>query len=158
MSDHVDNVLAQWAAERPDLDVSPMAVLGRLSRASRRLDAELAQTFATHNLDAAGFDVLATLRRAGAPYALSPKDLAAGAMVTSAAVAQRLNKLEARGLVERSRNDDDGRSTRVTLTETGRQLVDAALPDHVATEHRLLEPLTGVERQTLAKLLAKLGG
>ncbi|KPN19400.1 MULTISPECIES: MarR family winged helix-turn-helix transcriptional regulator [Arthrobacter] len=158
MTDHVEAVLAQWAAERPDLDVSPMAVLGRLSRTSRRVDAELAGTFAAHNLDAASFDVLATLRRAGSPFTLSPKDLAAQSMVTSAAVAQRLNRLEARGLVSRSRNNDDGRGTLVSLTAAGRKLIDGALPDHVATEHRLLEPLTAVERQTLAELLGKLGG
>ena len=158
MTDHVDHVLAQWAAERPDLDVSPMAVLGRLSRVSRRVDAELQRTFAVHGLDAAAFDVLATLRRSGAPFTLSPKALTAGTMVTSAAVAQRLNKLEARGLVVRSRNEDDGRGTLVTLTESGRELLDSALPDHVATEHRLLEPLSAVERRTLAELLAKLAG
>ena len=156
MSDHVDMVLRQWAAERPDLDVSPMAVVGRLSRVARRFDDELAETFARHGLDAASFDVLATLRRSGPPYTLSPKDLTASSMVTSAAIAQRLNRLEDQGLVRRSPSSADRRGKQVTLTDAGRAAVDAALPDHVATEHGLLAALDDDERRTLAALLAKL--
>ena len=156
MSDHVDKVLRQWAAERPDLDVSPMAVVGRLSRVARRFDDELAATFARHGLDAASFDVLATLRRSGPPYTLSPKDLTASSMVTSAAVAQRLNRLEDQGLVRRSPSSADRRGKQVTLTDAGRAAVDAALPDHVATEHGLLAALDDDERRALAALLARL--
>ncbi|MCQ1985970.1 MULTISPECIES: MarR family winged helix-turn-helix transcriptional regulator [unclassified Arthrobacter] len=156
MSDHVDMVLRQWAAERPDLDVSPMAVVGRLSRVARRFDEQLAATFAKHGLDAASFDVLATLRRSGPPYTLSPKDLSAGSMVTSSAIAQRLNRLEAQGYVLRSPSSADRRGKQVTLTDAGRTAVDAALPDHVATEHRLLNALGDGEREALAALLAKL--
>lgn len=156
MNDHVDMVLRQWAAERPDLDVSPMAVVGRLSRVARRFDEQLAVTFARHGLDAASFDVLATLRRSGPPYTLSPKDLTASSMVTSAAIAQRLNRLEAQGLVRRSPSSADRRGKQVTLTDAGRAAVDAALPDHVATEHGLLTALDDDERRTLAALLAKL--
>ena len=156
MSDHVDKVLRQWAVERPDLDVSPMAVVGRLSRVARRFDEQLAATFARHGLDAASFDVLATLRRSGPPYTLSPKDLTASSMVTSAAVAQRLNRLEDQGLVRRSPSSADRRGKQVTLTDAGRAAVDAALPDHVATEHGLLAALDDDERQALATLLARL--
>ncbi|UWX96879.1 MarR family transcriptional regulator [Arthrobacter zhaoxinii] len=156
MSDHVGMVLGQWAAERPDLDVSPMAVVGRLSRVSRRFDEQLAATFAQHGLDAASFDVLATLRRSGEPYTLSPKELTASSMVTSSAIAQRLNRLEAQGYVLRSPSSSDRRGKQVTLTDAGRAAVDAALPDHVATEHRLLDGLDGGEREVLAALLAKL--
>ncbi|MCC3275321.1 MarR family transcriptional regulator [Arthrobacter sp. zg-Y20] len=156
MTDHVGSVLQQWAAERPDLDVSPMAVVGRLSRTARRFDGELAETFAAHGLDAPSFDVLATLRRSGPPYTLSPRELTASSMVTSAAIAQRLNRLEAQGFVRRSPNAADGRGKQVALTDAGRAAVDAALPDHVATEHRLLAPLDEDERKTLAGLLAKL--
>ncbi|MDM7991375.1 MarR family transcriptional regulator [Arthrobacter sp. zg-Y877] len=156
MNDHVGTVLEQWAAERPDLDVSPMAVVGRLSRVARRFDEQLAATFAKHGLDAASFDVLATLRRSGAPYTLSPKDLTASSMVTSSAIAQRLNRLEAQGYVLRAPSSEDRRGKQVTLTDAGRTAVDAALPDHVATEHRLLAILDGSERKVLAALLAKL--
>ncbi len=156
MTDHVDTVLQQWRRERPDLDVSPMAVVGRLSRVARRFDARLARTFAEHNLDAAAFDVLATLRRQGPPYTLSPKDLTGGAMVTSSAIAQRLNRLESQGLISRSPSTMDGRGKCVVLTERGRTVVDQTLPDHIHAEHELLYALDDKERQTLAALLAKL--
>ncbi|MCQ1955734.1 MarR family transcriptional regulator [Arthrobacter sp. zg-Y826] len=156
MNDHVSMVLRQWAAERPDLDVSPVAVVGRLSRVARRFDEQLAATFAKHGLDAASFDVLATLRRSGKPYTLSPKDLTASSMVTSSAIAQRLNRLEEQGYVVRSPSSVDRRGKQVTLTDAGRAAVDAALPDHVSTEHRLLAALDENEREALAALLAKL--
>ncbi|GEL18881.1 MarR family winged helix-turn-helix transcriptional regulator [Pseudonocardia asaccharolytica] len=161
MPDHVDRILEQWAAERPDLDVSPMAVLGRLTRASLLVGAELRRTFSTHDLDAASFDVLATLRRSGPPYRLSPTELMRSAMVTSGAITQRLDRIQARGLVTRTPSDADGRGVHVTLTEDGRKLIDRALPDHVDTEHRLLAALTPAQRETLADalrdLLASLG-
>ncbi|MGV9614468.1 MarR family winged helix-turn-helix transcriptional regulator [Nocardia xishanensis] len=153
MTDHVDRVLAQWQDQRPDLDVSPMAVLGRLSRLSLLVGAELRKTFAAHGLDAASFDVLATLRRTDPPHRLTPTELTRSAMVTSGAITQRLDRLEERGLVTRSPDDRDGRGVRVTLTDTGRKLIDAALPDHVSTEHRLLEPLSTTQRQRLAATL-----
>ncbi|EOD67263.1 MarR family winged helix-turn-helix transcriptional regulator [Amycolatopsis vancoresmycina] len=162
MADHVDRVLEQWHAERPDLDVSPMAVIGRLSRLSALVDAELRRTFARHDLDRASFDVLATLRRSGPPYRLTPTELMRSAMVTSGAITQRLDRLEARGLVERSPNEADGRGVRVALTEAGGELVDRTLPDHVATEHRILAALSADERDelaaTLRTLLESLGG
>lgn len=158
MSDHVGRILEQWATERPDLDVSPMAVVGRLSRVARRFDEQLAPTFARHGLDAASFDVLATLRRSGEPYTLAPKDLSASSMVTSAAIAQRLNRLEMQGYVRRSPSSTDRRGKLVSLTDAGRAAVDAALPDHVATERRLLSVLSETERTALAALLAKLDG
>lgn len=157
MSDPVDELLTQWAAERPDLDVSPMAVIGRISRVSRRLDLELGPVFARHDLDSAAFDVLATLRRSGPPYALSPRALTDSAMITSSATAQRLNRLEERGLVSRTPSPVDGRGVQVTLTDAGHRLVDEALPDHVGNEHRLLSTLTATEQAALAALLAKLG-
>ncbi|MEU2034323.1 MarR family winged helix-turn-helix transcriptional regulator [Nocardia amamiensis] len=150
MTDHVDRVLAQWQAQRPDLDVSPMAVLGRLTRLSQLTWAELRKTFAAHGLDAASFDVLATLRRADPPHCLTPTELMRAAMVTSGAITQRLDRLEERGLVRRSRSESDGRGIRVTLTAAGHELIDAALPDHVATERRLLEPLSAEQREQLA--------
>jgi DNA-binding MarR family transcriptional regulator len=156
MADDVDAILEQWARERPDLDVSPMGVFGRLARAARLADARLDEVFATHGLDRASFDVLATLRRSGPPYRLTPGELQRTAMVTTSAIAQRLNKLEERGLVSRTPNAADGRVIDVTLTPAGLDLVDRALPDHVANEHRLLAGLSARQRSQLTQLLRAL--
>ncbi|MFI7704974.1 MarR family winged helix-turn-helix transcriptional regulator [Nonomuraea sp. NPDC049480] len=161
MADHVDLVLEQWHAQRPDLDVSPMAVIGRLSRLSRLIDAELRRTFAAHGLDAASFDVLATLRRSDPPHRLTPAGLMRASMVTSGAITQRLDRLEERGLVTRTPSESDGRGVQVTLTDEGFALIERVLPDHVATEHRVLATL-GMERReelagTLRDLLESLG-
>ncbi|WP_116212394.1 MarR family winged helix-turn-helix transcriptional regulator [Streptomyces olivoreticuli] len=150
MADQVDRILEQWAAQRPELDTSPMGVIGRLQRLSRLLDTELRRTFATHGLDIASFDVLATLRRSDPPHRLTPAELMRASMVTSGAITQRLDRLEARALVIRTPNDSDGRGVYVTLTEAGRALIDKALPDHIATENRLLSALTTSRRDALA--------
>ncbi len=154
--DHVDRILEQWRTLRADLDPSPMAVIGRLSRVAARVDTALARTFARHGIDSSTFDVLATLRRQGQPHRMSPAGLASEAMITSGAVAQRLNRLEASGLIRRLPNPDDGRGKLVELTSAGEALVDRVLPDHLETERRLLEPLDDGERETLAALLARL--
>ncbi|MFI9010119.1 MarR family winged helix-turn-helix transcriptional regulator [Actinosynnema sp. NPDC053489] len=156
MADHVDLVLGQWHAQRPDLDVSPMAVIGRLGRLARLVDVELGKTFAAHDLDRASFDVLATLRRSAPPHRLTPTELMRASMVTSGAVTQRLDRLEARGLVVRAPNEHDGRGVVVSLTDAGRDLVDRALPDHLATEDRLLRALPPEERSRLAAALRHL--
>lgn len=133
-----------------------MAVIGRLSIASRLIDAELARTFAAHGLDAASFDVLATLRRAGAPYELTPTQLMRSAMITSGAITQRLDRLEARGLVARAPSARDGRRVQVRLTADGRAAIDQALPDHLQTEHRLLARLSPRQREDLERTLHQL--
>ncbi|MBP2471326.1 DNA-binding MarR family transcriptional regulator [Crossiella equi] len=156
MTDHVDRVLAQWARERPDLDVSPMGIMGRLSRAHRAISTELGRTFARHDLDHASFDVLATLRRSGPPHQLTPAELMRSAMVTSGAITQRLDRLQSRGLVTRTPSLTDGRVVHVRLTEAGRDLIDTALPDHVATEDRLLAGLSTEDRAELAAILRRL--
>ncbi|MEV4440908.1 MarR family transcriptional regulator [Streptomyces sp. NPDC049577] len=156
MTDHVDRVLEQWAERRPDLDVSPMAVIGRLKRLSSLISAELRRTFAEHGLDSASFDVLATLRRSAPAHGLTPAQLMRSAMVTSGAITQRLDRLEARGLVVRTPSETDGRSVRVELTEEGRALIDRALPDHLATETRLLAALPPEGRDALAAALRDL--
>ncbi|HET9138986.1 MarR family transcriptional regulator [Actinophytocola sp.] len=156
MTDHVDHVLAQWAAQRPDLDVAPMAVIGRLSRLSQLVHAELSRTFAEHGLDRSSFDVLATLRRSAPPHRLTPAELTRSAMVTSGAVTQRLDRLEARGLVTRTRSESDGRSVHVALTRAGRDLIDEVLPHHLATENRVLAPLSAAQHATLVKILRTL--
>jgi len=154
--DRVDRILEQWARERPGLDVTPMAVIGRLGRAAAAVDARLAATFARHGIDAATFDVLATLTRQGEPYELAPAELAADAMITSSAVAQRLNRLEGLGYVSRHPDPADGRGKIVRLSPKGLRVVDRVLPDHLETERAVLAALTESERSQLASLLSRL--
>lgn len=156
MADHLDFILKQWRAQRPDLDVSPMGVVGRVSRLARLVDDELVRTFKRHGLDRPSFDVLATLYRAGPPHRLTPLALMRSSMVTSGAITQRLDRLEEDGLVKRTPSDSDGRGVHVTLTEDGLSLIKETLPDHLETENRILAALTRKERGELADLLRKL--
>lgn len=156
MADHVDRVVAQWGVQRPDLDVSAMAVIGRLSRSAQLISGELRRTFSEHDLDASSFDVLATLRRSAPPHRLTPGELMRSSMVTSGAITQRLDRLQARGLVARTPNELDGRGVLVALTDDGRALIDQALPDHIDTENRLLAGLSPAQRDALADALRNL--
>ena len=154
--DAVDLLLDQWARERPDLDCSPMGIIGRISQLQREVHLAQRATFARHGLDAPAFDVLAALRRAGAPYQLTPTALMRTALVTSGAITQRLDRLEEKGLITRGRSDADGRAVVVTLTDAGRTALDAALPDHLETERELLDGLSEDDRRQLADLLRRL--
>lgn len=156
MPDHVDLVLQQWHTTRPDLDVESMAVIGRLSRLSQVVAAELRRTFAAHELDPASFDVLATLRRSDPDHPLTPAQLTHAAMVTSGAISQRLDRLQSRGLITRIPSRTDGRVVHIVLTDQGRAVLDRALPDHVATMDRLLTGLTPDQRTQLTDLLRDL--
>ena len=155
--DIVDLIVAQWKAERPDIDASPMQVIGRISRLAADLDPLLAPVFTSRGLGDGEFDVLATLRRSGEPFELSPGDLGASMMVTSGAVTKRVDRLERSGLVTRRVSDVDARARVIRLTAEGRRIVDEAVVDHVANEERLLSGLSAAERETLAGLLRKLG-
>ncbi|MBC7401648.1 MAG: MarR family transcriptional regulator [Microbacteriaceae bacterium] len=156
MPDQVDRIIEQWHAEKPELDVSSMATLGRLSRTTLAVESRLAETFARHGLDAPSFDVLATLLRSGAPYRIAPLELAREAMISTSAVAQRLNKLESRGFVTREANPDDGRGTLVSLTGTGKDLIETALPDHLETERAITAVLSTDEQALLGMLLQRI--
>jgi DNA-binding MarR family transcriptional regulator len=153
MSDAVDAVTAQWRRERPDVDVWPMEVVGRVSRLSRLLERELRGPFAEHGLESFEFDVLATLRRSGAPYELTAGALLKAAMVTSGAITNRIDKLEAKGLVQRVRDSGDRRTVRIRLSERGLELIDELLVVHVANEARLLSGLAPADRDHLIVLL-----
>lgn len=155
-ADAVDHIADQWAAERPDLDVRPMEVIGRIHRVGALLDARLREVFAQADLGNGDFDVLASLRRSGSPYELTPTELSATTMVTSGAVTKRVDRLERLGLVGRRVSTADGRGRVIGLTERGRALVDRLHPLHLANEDRLLRPLDAEERAQLAALLRKL--
>ena len=151
--DEVDVLVSAWRRERPDLDVGPLEVLSRVSRLARHLDLARREAFAAHGLEPWEFDVLAALRREGAPYALSPGRLLQVTLVTSGTMTNRIDRLEAKGLVEREPDPDDGRSVRVLLTDAGRTRVDDALTDLLAHERRILAALEPADRDTLADLL-----
>ncbi|MGI5329767.1 MarR family winged helix-turn-helix transcriptional regulator [Actinomadura nitritigenes] len=150
MADAVDDILAQWARERPDLDVRPMGIIGRISRLQMLLHRELRGFFAERGLESWEFDVLATLRRSGAPYELTAGALLKAAMVTSGAITNRIDRMEAKGLVERVRDAGDRRSVLIRLTPHGLAVVDEAVGAHVENEARLLAPLGPSEREDLA--------
>ena len=153
--DHVDRILEQWRRERPDLDVAPMGLLGRFGRLHAHLAREIEATLARHGMNRASFDVMATLRRAGKPFCLSPGDLLAATMVTSGTMTNRIDQLEKQGLVERIPHPQDGRSVLIGLTAQGLELVDRAVTDHVANQHRLTQPLSHEELGALDHLLAR---
>ncbi|CAB4825410.1 unannotated protein [freshwater metagenome] len=152
--DEVDRLIAAWKRERPDLDLSPLAVLSRITRIARHLDIASRDAFA--DLENWGFDVLAALRRAGAPHQLSPGQLMQETMVTSGTMTNRLDRLEELQLITREQDPDDGRGSLVTLTKSGMRAVDAALESLLENERELLGSLTAKDRELLADLLSKL--
>jgi DNA-binding MarR family transcriptional regulator len=151
--DEVDELVAGWQAERPDLDTEPLQVLSRVSRLARHLDRARTAAFASHGLQAWEFDVLSALRRQGPPYQLSPGALLRATLVTSGTMTNRIKGLVGAGLVSRSTDPLDKRGALVTLTARGRAAVDAALADLLGSERELLTGLDGDQRQELAALL-----
>lgn len=155
-ADEVDEIVAAWQRERPDLDVEPLQVLSRLDRLAGVLGARRAAIFARHGLRRHEFDVLAVLRREGTPFSLTAGELAARTYVTSGTMTSRLDGLVARGLVTRIPDRVDGRLVRAAMTADGRRLVDAAFAELVAAERELLAPLSEDARGTLALALRSL--
>ena len=151
--DHVARIQAAWKVERPDVDTAPQGVIGRLHRIANRLTGELTLLYEQYGLTEGEFDVLAALRRAGAPYERAPGEIALHTMVTTGAVTKRVDRLEAAGLVRRRRSAEDGRGRVVRLTPAGRRLFDKAFTAHMANERRLLDALTPDESAQLEKLL-----
>lgn len=156
VSDGVDRIVGQWAVVRPDLDSAPMEVIGRIHRLADLLDLALRPPFAEEGLGNGDFDVLASLRRAGAPYRLTASQLTATMMVTSGAVTKRVDRLVAAGLVARSIAENDGRGRLIELTPEGLELVDRVVAKHWDNEERLLAPLSASERAALVASLRKL--
>ncbi|MCW2810912.1 MAG: transcriptional regulator, MarR family [Friedmanniella sp.] len=151
--DEVDHLVEAWSRQRPDLDVSPMQVLSRVTRLARHLDRQRAESFGRHGLESWEFDVLAALRRAGEPFRLSPGRLLKETMVTSGTMTNRVDRLTERALVAREHDPDDRRGVRVRLTESGLARVDAALADLLGAERALLRGLSRADQQTLAATL-----
>ncbi len=155
-TDGVDVILDQWKRERPDLDTSPIGVIGRISRLSREIERRLEPVYAACGLEPGWYDVLATLRRAGPPYRLRPSDFTGALMLTSSGTTKRLDRLEAAGHITREPDPTDRRGVLIALTPRGRDLVDHASGQHMANEQRILAGLTAAERRQLAGLLRKL--
>jgi DNA-binding MarR family transcriptional regulator len=152
--DAVDRITSQWNAVRPDIDVSPINVIGRVSRLSRLVDRRLGENFARYGIEAWMYDVLATLRRSGEPYELTAGDLVRQTMVTTGAITNRIDRLEQRGLVERA-SADDRRKVIVRLTRQGLDVVEEVVVDHMATERQILADLSSRQQHDLAHLLRK---
>jgi DNA-binding MarR family transcriptional regulator len=153
MRDEVDRLVEDWQRERADLDLRPMEVLSRVTRLGHHLDRARRLAFAEHRIESWEFDVLAALRRAGAPYELSPGRLLRETLVTSGTMTNRVDRLAARGLVERLPDPSDRRGVLVRLTDAGRTTVDGALEGLLGRERALLAGLDADEQRDLAGLL-----
>ncbi len=154
--DDVDRIIEQWARERPDLETPAMAVFGRIYRLARIVGDRQEAVYAQFGLNRGEFDVLATLRRSGAPFQLSPKALCASLMLSSGGMTGRLDRLERAGLVTRSPDPTDRRGLVITLTDRGRELVDEAVAAGLALQREILERLPPDSRAQLADLLRDL--
>jgi DNA-binding MarR family transcriptional regulator len=154
--DHVDEIVAQWRKERPDLNVAPLALYGRLFRIVQLSDDALTKGLAPYELHPGWFDLLAALRRTGAPYELNPTRLMRATLLSSSGMTKRLDRIEEAGLIERRPDPGDRRGTLVRLTRRGKSVIDRALKTHLANEERLLAALTASDRRTLDGLLKKL--
>lgn len=154
--DQLERMIAQWERELPGLDVSPLAVFGRLHRGYLRYAALLAEVFDKYGINMASFDVLAALRRSGPPYRRTAGDLASTGLITSGGLTLRLDRLENAGLIVRERDAADRRVVYAQLTAEGLELTDRAAKEHFANEERMLSGLTAADRRQLAALLAKL--
>jgi DNA-binding MarR family transcriptional regulator len=154
--DGVDLILEQWQRERPDLDSSPIGVVGRISRLARELEQRLEPVYREHGLEPGWHDVLATLRRTGPPYRLRPTEFTGALMLTSSGTTKRLDRLEQAGLITRAPDPADRRGTLITLTPKGLELIDNVTEAHLDNERQLLASLSDAEQSRLADLLRKL--
>lgn len=156
MKDQVDKIVGQWGEERPDLDPSPLAILARVARLSKHIANSLRETLAPFGLDVWSFDVLGALRRQGEPFAMTPTELRRTTILTSGAMTNRIDRLEARGLVQRAADPNDRRGIQVHLTAKGLELIDEAVVARLQSADQLVSRLNADERAQLADLLRKL--
>lgn len=155
MNDRVAAIQAEWRRERPDLDVTPQGVIGRLHRLAMLLTRELAAVYERFGLSEGEFDVLATLRRSGPPFARAAGELAEHTMITTGGLTKRIDRLVQRGLVERRAGATDARQRIIALTPRGREIIDAAFAAHMQNEHRLLDELGRSDAAQLEPLLGR---
>ena len=156
MTDHVSSILEQWRRVRPDLEASPMGIVGRLSRLARDAERKLDRNFARFGLDTVSFDLMAALRRQGDPYTLSPKALQFEMMISSGSTTYRLDRLEQRDLITRQPDPDDRRGVQVRLTPAGLALIDEVVASHVQLEADYLKALSDTQQRQLEALLTRL--
>src|SRR5258708_4329069 len=154
--DSVDRIATQWKREKPDAELLPMTVIGRISVLNQLIRPRLERIFAEHGINGWTFDVLATLRRSGAPYCLTPTALFNSMMLTSGAMTHRIDRLEILGLVERKPDPNDRRGIQVGLTAKGLAVIDRAIDAHLSNESRILNQLARQEQRLLGDLLRKL--
>ncbi len=153
MMDAIDRVVELWDRERPELDTEPMAIMGRIFRITKYLESAVGEVHKRYDLKMGEFDVVATLRRSGAPYRLTPSELLGSLMLTSGAMTNRLDKLEQKGLILRQHSKEDRRSVTVELTEHGLVTVNKLIEEHVAIQHALLKNLSKPQKQALNAVL-----
>ncbi|GHA86164.1 MarR family winged helix-turn-helix transcriptional regulator [Modicisalibacter luteus] len=155
--DTVGRAIEQWEREMSELNLLAMALVGRLKVTSRLVQRDFLEPFfKKHGLQAGEFDVLATLRRSGAPYALGPTQLYEALLITSGGMTNRLDRLEKAGLIARTPNPDDRRGTLVSLTDQGLEIINRIVPLHVENETQAMAGLSRNEQETLNRLLGKL--
>lgn len=152
-SDSIDTIITQWRNEKIEADLLPMAILGRLAKLGKYIDNDILHCHDQYNLRQGEFDVLATLRRSGKPYSLTPSELYQSMMLTSGAMTSRLDRLETKGFIRREHSKSDRRSVQVILTAEGKNKVDAVLQAHINTQHDLLKGVNQQDREKLAELL-----
>ena len=151
--DAIDRVVEQWAKEKPDLETEPMAIMGRVMRIAKYMETQVADLHKQYDLKLGEFDVLATLRRSGKPYRLTPSELIGSMMLTSGAMTNRLDKLEAKGLISREHSKEDRRSVSVKLTKSGLTLIDEMMTEHVEMQKKLVKTLSASQKKNTNQLL-----
>ncbi|MGF1823370.1 MarR family transcriptional regulator [Vibrio splendidus] len=151
--DAIDRVVEQWAKEKPDLETEPMAMMGRIMRIAKYMETQVAELHKKYDMKLGEFDVLATLRRSGKPYRLTPSELIGSMMLTSGAMTNRLDKLEAKGLISREHSKEDRRSVSVQLTKDGLILIDQMMTEHVETQKKLVKSLSASQKKNTNQLL-----
>ncbi|MDN3612191.1 MarR family winged helix-turn-helix transcriptional regulator [Vibrio ostreicida] len=151
--DSVDRVIEQWAKEKPELKTDAMAIVGRLMRLAKYLETQMAQLHKRYQLTSGEFDVIATLRRSGKPYRLTPSELIDSMLLTSGAMTNRLDKLESKSLIEREHSKEDRRSVTVGLTADGVALIDVMIEEHAALQSKLLKEMDETHKSSIHAIL-----
>ena len=149
----IDRVVEQWAKEKPELETEPMAMMGRIMRIAKYMETQVAELHKKYDMKLGEFDVLATLRRSGKPYRLTPSELIGSMMLTSGAMTNRLDKLEAKGLISREHSKEDRRSVSVQLTKDGLILIDQMMTEHVEMQKKLVKSLSASQKKNTNQLL-----